>query len=216
MKVPKLKIPVFPLNVVLLPALPLPLHIFEERYKQMIGECLKNESEFGIVLMEGRQMRKIGCTAKIVQVLKRFDDGRMDILTVGKNRFTIMDISEEKQYLESNVELFDDFIEDDSPEMDALKEQGLILLKKLENKLQKSEGSELVRNMDSRTLSFILGGSSVISAGEKQELLEMKVTSERLHRSVELLQDAIIRVQLIENIKKLLPEDHITHGFSKN
>jgi len=214
--VPKIKIPIFPLNLVLLPGLPLPLHIFEERYKKMIGQCLKDESEFGVVWMEGRQMRKIGCTAKIVQVLKQYDDGRMDVLTVGKNRFRVTGISDAKPYLESDVELFDDFLEDDSPKTGALKGKGIILLKKLENTLQKSEGSELVRNMDSLALSFIFGGSSVITASEKQELLEMRVTSQRLQRSVELLEDAIVRVQLIERIKKLQPEDHIKHGFSKN
>jgi Lon protease-like protein len=131
-----LKIPLFPLNVVLLPELPLPLHIFEERYKEMIGNCLETDKLFGVVFMQGKQMRRVGCTAKIIQVLKQYDDGCLDILTVGKQRFNILEISEEKTYLESKVELFDDIIEEDSPQTTALKQKGMALLQQLEKTMQ--------------------------------------------------------------------------------
>ena len=213
---PILKIPLFPLNVVILPELSLPLHIFEERYKEMIGDCLEEDKEFGIVFMQGKQMRKVGCTAKIVQVLKHYDDDRMDILTVGKERFNILEISEEKAYLESKVELFDDSIEEDSPQTTALKHKGMALLQRLEKTMQLRENLTMLEKLDSRTLSFIFGGSSVITAKEKQELLEIKITSRRVERSVELLQDAIQRARLIDEIKKRSPDENMAHGFSKN
>jgi Lon protease-like protein len=85
-------LPLFPLEVVLLPEEPLPLHIFEERYKEMIGECLKakasggGQQEFGVVLAKGQEIYDVGCTARIVNLTRQYADGRMDILTVGKRR----------------------------------------------------------------------------------------------------------------------------------
>ena len=72
-------IPLFPLNVVLMPGTPLPLHIFEERYKQMVNECLESGAEFGMVLADESGTRQVGCTARIVELVQRFDDGRLVI-----------------------------------------------------------------------------------------------------------------------------------------
>ena len=76
-------IPLFPLGLVLLPQMPLPLHIFEERYKLMIGECLRENRQFGIVYFNGTDIQTAGCTASILKVMKRYEDGRLDILTRG-------------------------------------------------------------------------------------------------------------------------------------
>ena len=107
-------IPLFPLEVVLLPEELLPLHIFEERYREMIGECLQAKAsglgrqDFGVVSVNGEEISSVGCTAHIVNVTKKYDDGRIDILTVGKRRFEILLTNEEKSYLRASVELFDD------------------------------------------------------------------------------------------------------------
>src|SRR3989338_7260531 len=77
------RLPLFPLQAVLLPGELLPLHIFEERYKLMIGECLEEERPFGVVLVEAHGIRKVGCTARITRLLEKFPDGRMNILTLG-------------------------------------------------------------------------------------------------------------------------------------
>ena len=100
-------IPLFPLGLVLLPQNPLPLHIFEERYKLMIGECLAENRDFGIVFFDAADIRTVGCTARILKVLKRYHDGRLDILTRGQNRFRIKELREEKAYLEARVTFFD-------------------------------------------------------------------------------------------------------------
>src|SRR6266403_6089970 len=81
------RIPLFPLNVVLLPGAELPLHIFEPRYRQMVKDCLEEKSEFGMVLSLDKGVARVGCTAEIVQVAKRYPDGRMDILTIGRAPF---------------------------------------------------------------------------------------------------------------------------------
>jgi len=80
-------LPLFPLELVLLPEEPLPLHIFEERYREMIGECLRAKTsgfgrqDFGVVLAKGQAISNVGCSAQIVTVTRKYDDGRMDILT---------------------------------------------------------------------------------------------------------------------------------------
>ena len=107
-------LPLFPLEVVLLPEEPLPLHIFEERYKQMIGECLEAQrtgnghGDFGVILLREQALSTVGCTARIVNVTKKYPDGRMDILTVGKRRFELLLTNDARPYLEGSVLFFDD------------------------------------------------------------------------------------------------------------
>jgi Lon protease-like protein len=86
----------------------LPLHIFEERYKQMIGEVMRGKSEFGVVLAGEKGIVNTGCTASIEKVIKKYPDGRMDLLTVGRRRFEIILLNDEKSYLRGAVEFFDD------------------------------------------------------------------------------------------------------------
>ena len=101
-------IPIFPLGLVLLPEMSLPLHIFEERYKLMTKVCREQNLEFGIVYFSGKQFEAKGCTARIAETLKRYDDGRLDIMTHGKNRFAIKELFDEKPYLQAKVDYFDD------------------------------------------------------------------------------------------------------------
>ena len=101
-------LPLFPLQVVLFPRTALPLHIFEERYKQMIGEVLRGKSEFGVVLAGEKGIVNTGCTASVDKILKKYPDGRMDLLTIGRRRFEIIMLNDEKPYLRGAVEFFDD------------------------------------------------------------------------------------------------------------
>src|SRR6202050_561461 len=101
-------LPLFPLQVVLFPRTALPLHIFEERYKQMIEEVLRVKSEFGVVLAGEKGIVNMGCTATVEKVLKKYPDGRMDLLTLGRRRFEIIMLNNEKAYLRGAVEFFDD------------------------------------------------------------------------------------------------------------
>ena len=101
-------IPIFPLGLVLMPRITLPLHIFEERYKLMIADCLKEDKEFGIVYYNATDIQTAGCTAKILKIIERYDDGRLDILTRGQQRFRIKEILDRKAYLEARITYFDD------------------------------------------------------------------------------------------------------------
>src|SRR5438477_1876236 len=101
-------LPLFPLQVVLLPGSQLPLHIFEDRYKEMIGEVLRDKLEFGVVLASEKGIVNTGCSATVDRVLKEYPDGRLDILTRGRRRFEILLLNEERSFLRGAVEFFDD------------------------------------------------------------------------------------------------------------
>lgn len=103
-----MRIPLFPLDTVLFPGAALPLHIFEDRYREMIGECLAQKTDFGVVRGESDRLAVIGCTAKIVRVLERYADGRMDILCEGARRFEIEGLDDTRSFLQADVEFFED------------------------------------------------------------------------------------------------------------
>ncbi|MGC1685888.1 MAG: LON peptidase substrate-binding domain-containing protein, partial [Candidatus Acidiferrales bacterium] len=103
-----IRIPLFPLPLVLFPHAILPLHIFEPRYKQMIRECIDTESRFGVILAGERGIAKIGCTAEVTEITRQFDDGRMDIQVEGRSPFEIESVVEEKPYYEANVRMLED------------------------------------------------------------------------------------------------------------
>ena len=100
--------PLFPLGLVLLPQERVPLHIFEDRYRTMIGECLEGETEFGIIWLSDDGLKEIGCSARIDRVLERFDDGRLNILVEGTAPFRLLRRIEELPYPAGDVELLDD------------------------------------------------------------------------------------------------------------
>ena len=101
-------LPLFPLQVVVFPRTPLPLHIFEERYKEMVGAAIRDNSEFGIVLAKDDGIVNAGCSVTVEKLLQMYPDGRMDVLTRGQRRFEIASLNEEKDYLQAEVSFFDD------------------------------------------------------------------------------------------------------------
>ena len=107
-----MKIPLFPLDLVLFPGVPLPLHIFEPRYRQMAAECLATSAPFGIVRARPEGLAVIGCTARIVRILHRYPDGRSDILTQGIDRFEIEQLigqgGDASSYLEAEIDILPD------------------------------------------------------------------------------------------------------------
>jgi Lon protease-like protein len=122
-------LPLFPLQVVVFPGLNLPLHIFEERYKEMVGLAIRERSEFGIVLAMEDGIVNAGCTVTVLQTLKQYPDGRMDILTEGKRRFELVRLNEEKDYLQGEVEFFDD--DDAEPASSELQRKALTQYREL-------------------------------------------------------------------------------------
>ena len=101
-------LPLFPLDVVLFPGTPLPLHIFEPRYKEMIGECLAQHRTFGVVRALEQGLAEIGCTAEIVTVVKEYPDGRLDLVTEGRQRFELLRVNQERSFLQAEILMIDD------------------------------------------------------------------------------------------------------------
>ena len=101
-------LPLFPLQLVVLPGEAVPLHIFEPRYREMVGEAAARNTEFGIVRATEQGIARTGCTVTVTSIPARYPDGRFDVITGGKRRFRILTLDEEKEYLRAEVEFFSD------------------------------------------------------------------------------------------------------------
>ncbi len=177
-------LPLFPLHVVLLPEEILPLHIFEERYKEMIEMCQNEGLPFGVVLAEESGIRQIGCTARIAEVTQKFPDGRMNIVTRGEERFRIRQTYDEKSYLTAEVELFGDS-EAEPPSENLVNEVVQAFRANTKNPDFLSE--DLIE--DPARLSFIIGAALQLPLRDKQAFLESDSPGERLRSLVRLIQE---------------------------
>jgi len=209
-------LPLFPLEVVLLPQEPLPLHIFEDRYKTMIGERLQaqavgaSQQEFGIVLLKGQSLSNVGCTARIVSVTRRYEDGRMDILTLGTRRFEILLTNDERPYLRGAV----DYFEDDGPDSpsDAAATLAIERFTSAMRKLRHAEAMPVHLSRPYRHLSFRLAASLPFELEFKQQLLTLRNEPERLRlvqRALEILLEQLDRAQ--ESQKKAGGNGRVRH-----
>lgn len=208
----RIKIPLFPLGVVLFPTMPLPLHIFEERYKLMVNECIKNQTIFGVVYYTGENFYRIGCTAAITKVLKTFEDGRMNILTNGLKRFMIHHIANDKPFLVGDVELFDDEISEDKMELKQLSAAASQLYKKTVKNLTPQESLELTEGLEAKELSFLIAASAGFSLNEKQAFLEMTSTAERLKKTTSALIRMSERQKATKEIESMISGNGYLHN----
>ena len=185
-------IPLFPLNVVLMPGTPLPLHIFEERYKQMVDECLESGAEFGMVLADDSGTRQVGCTAKIVELVQRYDDGRMVILVEGARRFKLNNVMTGEPYYVGDVEYLEDELAED--DVSALAEECVALLERvIEAATEGSVGIEI--EPPYRNLAFAIAGRIEFDLEARQEILELSTEKERLAKVKKLLAEAADRLE---------------------
>jgi len=179
-------LPLFPLELVLLPGVPLPLHIFEPRYKEMIAECLEQKKPFGIVRASEEGVADIGCTAEILSVTKKYDDGRMDILARGVQRFEVLQVNEERSFLQAEISQLHDKDEDEPGKpASQLVEQAV----RLHAEIVKLAGAELSgADEKASNLSFLLAGSLPLDLDFKQNLLSTLSETKRLEAVVGYLQ----------------------------
>ena len=185
-------IPLFPLNVVLMPGAPMPLHIFEDRYKQMVDECIEDESEFGMVLADDSGTREVGCTARIVEMVERYDDGRMLILVEGSRRFKLNNVLTGKPYYVGEIEYFED--EEPGEEITGLAEECVALLERVVEAA--TEGSvDIEIESPYRNLAFAIAGRIEFDLETRQQILELSTEKERLEKVKELLGSAADRLE---------------------
>jgi Lon protease-like protein len=190
-------LPLFPLAVVLLPRNLLPLHIFEDRYKEMIGSVLETHTEFGVVLAAKDGIARIGCTAAVEQVLQRYEDGRLDILTVGRRRFMIQTLDQEKDYLRAEVEYFDDDDEVDAP--GDLRQRAVRVCADLP-----SEGES--PNAEDPLLSFHLA-QRVEDLDFRQQLLMSRSEADRLRRLIQFAPGYADQQRRVAHLKVVAPQN---------
>ena len=177
-----LLLPLFPLDLVLLPGVPLPLHVFEPRYKEMIAECLDEKKPFGVVRASSNGVAEIGCTAEIVEVTKRYDDGRMDILTRGVERFEVLQVHEERTFLEAEFTVIED--EPGTPTSDLVQKAVHLHAEIVKLAGADADGPE----EGAEHLSFLLAGSLPLDLDFKQKLLTILSEPKRLQAVISYLE----------------------------
>ena len=170
------RFPLFPLGIVLLPSEVVPLHIFEERYRTMIGECREADGEFGIVWLSDDGLREIGCTARVTKVLEEFDDGRSNIVVTGGQAFRLVRRIDDMAYPAGEIELLDDAA-DAGGAGEALADEARERYADLvELVTDERPAAEDLSGLD----AFGMAATIEFDAGSKQELLELRSEAERL------------------------------------
>jgi len=201
-------LPLFPLGVVLFPGAELPLHIFEERYKEMIGDVLRDKSEFGIVFASEKGMANIGCTAFVDRILKQYPDGRMDIVVRGQRRFEIILVDEERNYLRASVAMISD---EEDEASDLIRQRVLSAWVKL----MVMEHGGMVEKMpsDSRPgLSFLIA-QSIPDVDFRQQLLSLPSEKERMEALAAYLPSYLEREKLTRHVRRVAPlNGHAKHA----
>ncbi len=206
---PQDTLPLFPLGVVLFPEAELPLHIFEDRYKELIEDVLREESEFGVVLASEKGMASIGCTAVIEMVLKKYPDGRMDILVRGRRRFEIILLDEERSYLRASVAMLAD--EDSAEASDSVKQRVLSAWVKL--MMMEHGGMVEAMPSDNRSdLSYVIA-QAVPDVEFRQQILSMRSEKDRMDALSSFLPIYLEREKLTRHVRRVAPlNGHAKHA----
>ena len=181
----------FPLGIVLLPSEQIPLHIFEDRYQELIGECLETDGEFGLVYADDDGIREVGTRARVAEVLTRFEDGRLNILVLGGERFQLDELTDGRSFHTGLVSVLDDELDPAGPEVVA---EALRLF----DQLRELTGSDVDSpEPGEEQLSYLLAGKVELPQEVKLELLGDVSERSRMDRVCELLQEAVITAQRV-------------------
>jgi Lon protease-like protein len=182
------RFPLFPLGLVLIPRELVPLHIFEERYKQMIGECLDEEREFGILWLAEDELKEVGCAARITRVLERFDDGRLNILVEGTTPFRMERRIGDLAYPAGDIVLLDDEPDTDEEALERTRTTYADLVEEVTDSRPEAEAlSELG--------AYGMAATVDINPAAKQKLLELRSEPARLKELEDLFGEALRRIR---------------------
>jgi Lon protease-like protein len=205
--------PLFPLGLVALPHELVPLHIFEERYKTMMGECLDRGSEFGIVWLSDDGLKSVGCACEITEVLERMDDGRLNLLTRGTRPFRIVERQEELAYPAGVVEFLADREEEpDEQTGEAAREA---YAKLVEEATDKTLDPDELRSMS----AYAMAATVDFGLDAKQGLLDLRSENARLRFVLRLFRAAARRLDFIERAQARARSNgkvHFGAGFGPN
>lgn len=193
-------IPLFPLALVLLPAMPLPLHIFEDRYKEMMGDVMPLNGEFGVVMAKEGGIVNIGCTARVERVVRQYPDGRLDILVIGQRRFVIDSLDDEKSYLRAQVEFFNDEDATEVPfDLRQRTRQAYRQLVTLEEPGETSEPKFDLNRMSFQVAQFIA------DLDKRQTVLALRSEIERLEFLVRIIPEYVAQRERIAVANRVAP-----------
>ncbi len=199
-----LLLPLFPLELVLFPGQTLPLHIFEDRYKEMIGECLENQTEFGIVLAKENSIANQGCTAVVTSVVRRYDDGRLDIEAGGRRRFEVLFLDQERPFLRAATDFFGD--EDTTEAVDVVEKKHALahhaeVLELLFPDAEERKRKSIEAAGERTPLSFAMVGPLPVDNDFKQSLLVMRSEAERMERVCDCMEKLLGHLKLISKVR---------------
>ena len=201
-------IPLFPLNVVLLPGMTLPLHIFEPRYKAMMKTVIEDEVPFGVVLSRENGIATVGCTALVRRVARTYPDGRMDVITVGESAYRIRAVHKDKEYLEATVDLMTDDFQSGAA---APTSELLTLFTDCHLLLHGSPPADM--DIDDRSdglLAYRIASELPLELETLQELLEIRAEAERRIRLISRLNQLLLQLVQIEQMRSKSMAN--THG----
>jgi ATP-dependent Lon protease len=201
-------LPLFPLPVVLFPNSVLPLHIFEERYKQLINECLDEGKEFGISLTQEKEVAKVGCTAEVTKLLKRYDDGRMDILVQGKRRYSLVRfVTSSTLYRVARVE----FMQLEEELIDTgLAAETVKLHNQLIEMVYRDKSYGLAYDAGNTMLSFKVAQKAGMEMAQRQALLELNSENERLRVLHTYFTEVIPKLERLGEVERVIKSDGYT------
>ena len=188
--------PLFPLGIVALPGELIPLHIFEERYKTMMNECLRDEKEFGIVWLSDDGLREIGCACAIERVLERMEDGRMNLLTRGTRPFRVVERQGQLAYPAGVVEFLQDREETIDPELQSKAHEAYAELVRRATDEDPDAGE--LAEMD----AYAMAATVDFGADAKQGLLDLRAENARLRLVTRLFHAAARRLDLIDRAQE--------------
>lgn len=199
-----MKISLFPLNLVLFPGMPLRLQIFENRYKEMLGECREQNRGFGIVCAQPEGLAVIGCFAEIVRVLQEFSEGRRDILCCGAERFEIELLDNSRSFLQAEV----DFFQDHDPQAARALRERCVALHFEAAELMNAEVPELNLDVD-QPISFQLASLAPCDLSLKQELLTLRSDAERSERLLAFYEAMLPKLRRGVRATKVASNEHV-------
>ena len=191
------RIPLFPLELVLFPGAPLPLHIFEPRYKQMVRHCMEKDEVFGVVLARSEGIAPAGCTAEIVQIVKKYEDGRMDILTMGQRIYHVVEVFDDKPYLEGAIE----YLEDRPGPGNEETQKKLLALYEQCHTVVYGRAPTSPEVQAGASLAYQIASELPLDLDFKQELLELRAESERQDALLERLTEWLPQLSYLERAR---------------
>jgi Lon protease-like protein len=209
MQNPMIKIPLFPLNLVLFPHSKLPLHIFEERYKKMITKCMDEGEPFGINLMSNNNISAIGSTASVVSKFNVLPNGEMDIIIKGKERYELLNYNLSSEgYFMGEIKYLEDEMGFDKDDFDKTVENyNKLIDAAYKGTLEKINPTDLKWIDGSESVSFFIAQKCGLNLQERQQLLEIDKEQERLKYLLNYFKEVMPKIVEADRISQIIQSD---------